>query len=454
MPVYSSHLTTYHDLKLGKRIRKARQEQALTLQELAARSGMSPGRLSQIETEEHVLDLRQALSIARALNVPLDSLLPSDRIVPYQITREGHVERHPPRDAQVLDPDGARPMRNLFWPLADMFVGRQMEPALARIMPADDDELLVSYHHDQEFVFVLKGTIEFAIAAPAGRRREELGPGDCIYFRPNLPHRLRSLRPDPSETLHVFSSATPHPTPLTWVSASANGDDPPSVPVSHIGPEFTFFRCARGWTIKSTAELVGLSERQVREIEEGKRGIRFDAVLNFARAFGRPLREFTRIGPQPEPYYFIQRAAHIDRVPTGQRRHRLQRPGSPPISFEYLPLARGFPARYIYPYLLRVPNVGIESLTTHEHHGQELIYVLDGQIEMTSFTEDAEVKETLQPGDSCYHDASVPHLVRGQSRNPYSETSASIIVVFWCPLGQQYLFDMPASTEPQGGSAD
>jgi hypothetical protein len=71
--------------------------------------------------------------------------------------------------------------------------------------------------------------------------------------------------------------------------------------------------------------------------------------------------------------------------------------------------------------------------------------MLDGQIELTTYAEDTEVKEILRPGDSCYLDATVPHLVRGQSRNPYSHTSASVLVVFWCPLGEQYLFDLRAT---------
>jgi len=169
-----------------------------------------------------------------------------------------------------------------------------------------------------------------------------------------------------------------------------------------------------------------------------------DTMMTFARAFGEPLRHFIRNGPQAEPCYFIQRASDIDRIPGRKRRHPLARPQMG-VTFDYLPLARGFPFRYTHPYLLHVPNVGIESLTTHEHHGQELIYMLDGQIELTTYAEDTEVKEILRPGDSCYLDATVPHLVRGQSRNPYSQTSASVLVVFWCPLGESYLFDLRAA---------
>ena len=94
----------------------------------------------------------------------------------------------------------------------------------------------------------------------------------------------------------------------------------------------------------------------------------------------------------------------------------------------------------MYPYFIKLLNVDIETLTLHEHHGQEFIYVLDGQLELTTYAEHQQVKDTLGPGDCIYLDSSVPHLVRGHSRNPYAETSATVIDVFWCPLGESYLF--------------
>ena len=437
MPVYSSHLLSYSDLRLGPRIREIRQQQDLTLNDFAERSGLSAARLSQIENEQHLLDLGQAFSIARALDVPLESLLPADRNVPYEITREEQAHSRQPREGRIYGPEGDHPTRNMYWPLAELFVGRQMEPMLARIMPTDDEGLQFSRHHDHEFAFVLKGGIEFAIQTPDGVERHDLAPGDCISFRSNLPHRLIGLGTEPSESLHVFSSAsTPLRAPLEWLAAehAPDGD-------AGIGGELAFLRAAHGWSVKSMAQLVGLTERQLRQIEEGARGVRLDTMMTFARALGKPLRHFIRNGPQPGPHYSIQRASAIGSIPGRKRRHPLARPN---VGFDYLPLAGGFPFRYTHPYLLHVPNIGIESLATHEHHGQELIYILDGQIELTTYAEQSEVKEILRPGDSCYLDATVPHLVRGQSRNPYSQTSASVLVVFWCPLGESYLFDLRA----------
>ena len=66
--------------------------------------------------------------------------------------------------------------------------------------------------------------------------------------------------------------------------------------------------------------------------------------------------------------------------------------------------------------------------------------LLEGQLEVTTYAEDRQVTEVLRPGDSCYIDASVPHFVRGVTRSPYSQISAEVLDVFWCPLGETYLF--------------
>ena len=50
-----------------------------------------------------------------------------------------------------------------------------------------------------------------------------------------------------------------------------------------------------------------------------------------------------------------------------------------------------------------------------------------------------EKTEVLYPGDSLYLDSSVPHLLRGRSRNPYATTNAELIAVFWTPLGENQL---------------
>jgi mannose-6-phosphate isomerase-like protein (cupin superfamily) len=135
----------------------------------------------------------------------------------------------------------------------------------------------------------------------------------------------------------------------------------------------------------------------------------------------------------------VQRARDLEQVPSSTRRTPVEREHAPQ-SKTCQQLATTIPARHMFPCLIRLLNVQIENLTMHEHHGQEFIYVLDGELELTTYVEQELVTVDLRPGDSCYLDSTVPHLVRARTRNPFSETSAQVLDVFWSPLGEKYLF--------------
>jgi transcriptional regulator with XRE-family HTH domain len=445
MALYSSHLLQYSELKLGERIREARQRQRLTLRQLASRLGTSSARLSQIENERVRVHLQDVLEVAEALNIPLDALIPTDVTLPYQITRDTDRRARPPKPTRLAYPDGgAGPSSpHQYWSLADLFLGRHLEPVLGRIMPIDEHELCFSYHDEEEFAFALRGTLEFRIKTPEGEHREELVRGDSVYFRSDLPHCFRSLEAEPAETIHVFCSPSVSTAGgLDWTHSRAivySGDGGPNLQ-RRIGQKLTLLREEHGWSLDRVAQSAGLSSRQVLGIERGERAIPLEAALNLARAFGKPLRELIGLTVARPPYYFVQRSKDISSSPSRRRRTPVERPHAPP-SKTCQPLLGDFPAKEMYPCFLRMLNVDLETLTLHEHHGQEFIYVLEGELELTTYAGDEEVHETLRAGDSCYIDSTVPHLLRSWTRNPYSETSAEVLDVFWCPLGEAYLFD-------------
>jgi transcriptional regulator with XRE-family HTH domain len=446
MPVYSSHLLQYDELKLGDRIREARQQQGITLRELADKLETSSARLSQIENDRLRLDLHEVLAFAAALNVPLDSLVPADAALPYHIERDADVRAHPARPTLLASPrtGGEIASPHSFWPLADLFVGRHLEPVLGRIGTMDEASLRFCYHDEEEFTFTLRGTLEFRIKTPAGERREELSRGDCVYFRSDLPHCFRSLEKEPAESLHVFCSPSAsvgtgfERSSFRAIAYDGNG---PGDPRQQIGERLRLLRDIHGWSLERVARSAGVTERQLQRIERGERPMPLEAMLKLARAVGKPLRELIGLAPAREPYYVVQRSGEIPSIPSRKRRTRVERP-SAPASKTCQPLVPGFPARDMYPYLLRMLNVELDTLTHHEHHGQEFIYVLEGELELMTYSKGEDVREVIRAGDSCYMDSTVPHLIRSWTRNPYSETSAEVIDVFWCSLGEAYLFEM------------
>jgi transcriptional regulator with XRE-family HTH domain len=447
MPLYSSHLLQYEQLKLGDRIRKARQNRGLTLRQLAVRLDTSSARLSQVENERIRLDLDDVLEFAEALEIPLDALIPPDVSLPYQIARDADVRARPAQATVFASPDGGPGIESphQYAPLADLFVGRHLEPVLARIAPLAERDLRFCYHHEEEFTFVLRGTVEFRIKTPEGEHVEELARGDCVYFRSDLPHAFRSLERDAAESLHVFCSPSASTDGgVDWAQARAisySGNGSSGERQRQLGEKLRLLREVHGWPLERVARSAGLSERHVVGIERGDRAVPLDAMLNLARAFGKPLRELIGLAVARQPYYFVQRSKDIPSIPSRRRRTPVERPNVP-RSKTCQPLVSGFPAQEMYPYFLRLLNVDLETLTLHEHHGQEFIYVLEGELELTTYRGDQQVRDALRAGDSCYIDSTVPHLLRSWTRNPYSETSAEVIDVFWCPLGEAYLFDL------------
>jgi len=436
MPAYASHSIDYAIQKLGARVNEERRRQGLTLQELAGRSGISVSRLSQIENGHHVLDAVQADAIAEAFGLSLEAFLPADVTIPYVLARDIEIRTAAADDSSVesaLLVDGEQS-----WPLAERFVGRHLEPRLTRLAPGADR---FCYHHEHEFTFVLQGTIEFTIKTPGGVQREELGRGDCIHFRSSLPHRVRAPGGEAAECIQVISSgAAPLSAGQDWrLTGFFPEGDSEDGGAQVIGRELGALRESRGWTTEQVARMVGLKDRHLEQIESGTRRLPLDVMIRLARAFGKPLREFVRNTRNAGPHYFVQRSSDMPALAARQRRMPTDRENAPTPNVFY-PLASGFPTRHMYPYLIRVRNVDTETLARHEHHGEEFMYVLEGQLEVTTYAEDRQVKEILRPGDSCYIDASVPHFVRGITRSPYSQISAEVLDVFWCPLGETYLF--------------
>lgn len=450
MPVFSSHLSDYHELDLGQRIRDERQRRKLTLGNVSRKAGISTARLSQIENGLVVPDFAVLIRIGSALGVCADALLPEERSFPFQITRDADLRAQPPRQSLVRAESGELERAHHFWPLADLFVGRHIEPLLGRIANTPESKLRYYYHDELEFAFVLKGEMEFRIRTPDGDAIERLHQGDSVIFRADLPHLVRSPTPELAESVHVFAGpSNTLPTAWDWYSPHARGFsiDADNNKGDPAGRKLRVLREARGWSLEETAELAGLKARQLQQIENGKRPIPLDALMALTKAFGQPLRAFFGHLQDKAPYFSVSRGEDIRTLG-----HRLRRNTRFTREHEranrYYALVTDFNPRSLYPCIIEVPT-GSTDVKPMEHHGEEFIYVLEGQLELTTLAEDKEVTEVLRAGDSCFLDSSVPHALRGETKNPYSDTSATVLDVFWCPLGESYLF----SPETEHGSA-
>lgn len=65
----------YDRVEVGRRIKQLRQAQSITIQELAKRSGVSAGYVSEVERGHSTVSVDKLMQIADGLGVSLDTLL-------------------------------------------------------------------------------------------------------------------------------------------------------------------------------------------------------------------------------------------------------------------------------------------------------------------------------------------------------------------------------------------
>jgi transcriptional regulator with XRE-family HTH domain len=182
-------------LKIGSKVRELRQKKHYTLQDVAAKTGLSKPFLSQIENHHVVPPVATLLKLARAFDVGLAHFFQDevgvDRIAITRREERVRVERRPHhRKGEV---------NYIYEALDTKKTNKHMEPFLVEFPVQDTSEMIFMNHEGEEFLHLLEGTLEFRSID----RVEVLGPGDSIYFESELSHSFRCLGEKPARALVV-----------------------------------------------------------------------------------------------------------------------------------------------------------------------------------------------------------------------------------------------------------
>ena len=157
----------------GARLRELRLRRGWTLQELAARSGLSRAFLSRLESGSRQASIAAALTLSRIFDVSLASLFE----LPETETRcvIVHGAEVPERSANGLK----------YVPLSHAGSTFNLQPMRVRVSPSRRGN--EHYHHDgEEWVYVLSGSLTLSLAG----KTYDLEQGDAAHFDSRLPHRL------------------------------------------------------------------------------------------------------------------------------------------------------------------------------------------------------------------------------------------------------------------------
>lgn len=169
----------------------------------------------------------------------------------------------------------------------------------------------------------------------------------------------------------------------------------------------------RGLRLKKKMGLVelgqhtGLSPALLSKLERGRLFPTLPTLLRIAMVFSVDLQYFFA-GPRERPVVAVVRRTDRVRLPDV--------PGTRHVNFYFESL--DFPAseRKLSAYYAEFPPVAEEHLRPHAHQGAEVVYVLNGSLELRI----GEQRHVLATGDSIYFDSGIPHAYRRHDREPCS----------------------------------
>ena len=175
---------------IAPRLRGLRDALDLTVEELAAKSGVDAVLIRTYEAGETEIPLGFLMKVAHCCNVDLTVLISGlePHLHGHSLVRRGEglsVERRRDYDYKSL---------------AYRFSGRKMEPFLITVPPKEPSGLTMNAHSGQEFIHVQEGRLELRL----GEDVLELSPGDSLYFDSQTPHALRGLDGKPAVFLDVI----------------------------------------------------------------------------------------------------------------------------------------------------------------------------------------------------------------------------------------------------------
>lgn len=187
--------------ELGPRISLMRRGAALTLEQLASRTGFTKGYLSRIENSKVIPPIGTLVRLANALSIGVADLFDA-RVAPAPDDRVSFVKRHEQRG--VLR--GGSSFGYDYFALASRRNSKHMTPFIM-IFPETLEKDVNFDHEGEEFVYLLEGRVEFMIIVDGRPQRFVLEPGDSLYFDSTLPHRGRSLQGDSKALIVVAEIA-------------------------------------------------------------------------------------------------------------------------------------------------------------------------------------------------------------------------------------------------------
>lgn len=182
-----------------------------------------------------------------------------------------------------------------------------------------------------------------------------------------------------------------------------------------IGARVGELRARLGITLEQLASATGFSKGYLSKIENSHKVPPIGTLSRIAQALSTDITSLLNApAAAPDKAFSVVRA--------NERRPVVR--GGTAFGYDYVGLADNRRDKKMEPFLFTFPSA-IDKYVFFEHEGEEFMFVLSGRVEWQCGGE----KLVLEPGDSVYFDARLPH--RGRA----IEGEATALVVTVGPKG-------------------
>jgi len=166
-------------MKPGHVIKKRRQRMNMTLEELAAKTGLSVGYISKLERSDKVPPFATLQKIAAVIEIDMAELLGiSHGTSEDEADKDIYIHRNDDSERRITENTGYHTI-----PLVKGYKQRSIAPFLIYLFPGESEEFT---HDAEEFMFVVSGEVTLKYKGEA----HLLSAGDSAYIDSRKPHQF------------------------------------------------------------------------------------------------------------------------------------------------------------------------------------------------------------------------------------------------------------------------
>lgn len=177
------------EFSLGSRLRTLRKERDLTQRGLASRAGISANAVSLIERGEISPSVATLQRLATSLNVKMSYFFDED-----VQTNVMHIKA----DARPSLTSKGVTIESI----GKRLRGQELEPFFIALAPGSESGKRQVMHSGHEFVYCLRGTVEYEIDGNVYLLKE----GDFLLLEADLPHHWRNPTGEKAELLLILQT--------------------------------------------------------------------------------------------------------------------------------------------------------------------------------------------------------------------------------------------------------